>query len=226
MRGWMYMSVACLGFYQFALCLNRFFLRWQRHQLDTLDIQGSQGAWETTLNPGMEDEKWGRQSEFPSSISHSRTPSPLFFSQWTIPSLSVMFPNIALPFFFFSSFYLEHSPSFSFLLFSSLSVSPALHFDFSLCSTSLPPFITMCGFTGSQGAVYPRDTIPSIHITSRDTDTNYLKGTWGCTIPWSKEGGTETDGQRVVRKMGRETDYGDLSLVWGENICRRSGKVF
>lgn len=41
-------------------------------------------------------------------------------------------------------------------------------------------------FAGSQGALYPPDTIPSIHITSRDSDTNYLKGPLGCTTPWSR----------------------------------------
>lgn len=125
----------------------------------THQTQKPQVVWEATLKPTKEN-------VFPSSFSHSFKFSLLshlktcfaLFHPLTIFSLSVLKTLL-----------------FSFLCF------PALCFDFSPRPTSLSLY-----FAGSQGALYPPDTIPSIHITSRDSDTNYLKGPLGCTTPWSR----------------------------------------
>lgn len=114
----------------------------------------------------------------------------------------------------------------------SLSCFPPFSLSFSsfvLWFFSLPhlcPSITVCSFTSSQGALYPPDTMPSIHITSRDTDTNYLKGTYGCTTPWSR--GWRENGDKwteSLEKYGKRDRWRIFNLVWCEHICRRSGKV-
>lgn len=94
----------------------------------------------------------------------------------------IMLPAPAAPFFLSFSLYF---PLLCLTFLLSFYLSQALYFDFSI-RPHLCPSITVRSFTGSQGALYPPDTMPPIHITSRDTDTNFLKGTQGCTTPWSR----------------------------------------
>lgn len=98
------------------------------------EIQKSQVAGEATLKPGLED-------EFPSSFSHSHTPSPQIVPHWTIPSLSDDASHYCTPFLsLFLSPSISNNPPYFVSYFTPFffffNLSPDLHFDFFL---SAPP---------------------------------------------------------------------------------------
>lgn len=157
MSGWMNMLVACLSCRQLALSFDSFVRHTWR---DPKPLK----AREATLKPGLKD-------EIPSSFSLSRTENPHIFSHWTIPSLSHDAIVVPLP----HPTPHTHIYSLSYFPLFFLSFSSFVLWFFS--PPHLCPSITVRSFTGSQGALYPPDTMPPIHITSRDTDANFLKGT-------------------------------------------------
>lgn len=169
MSGWMNMSVSCLSCHQLALSLNSFILRWRWRPVRRTWRQLSRGS------RGYLKAWTGRWAPF-IFLSLTHTQSPHIRSHWTTPALSDDAFLYCSPFLFSFSLYLELPPcSPSYFPPVSLFFSSFVLWFFSL--PHLCPSITVCSFTGSQGALYPPDTMPSIHITSRDTDTNYLKGT-------------------------------------------------
>lgn len=197
----MNMSVACLSYHQVALSFN------------SQDIQTSLVAREATLKPGVED-------EFPLSFSHYYTPSPHIFSRWTIPTLSHMLPTIALPWFFYFSFYLEHSSSYSLLLFSFLYLQLC-----TLIFPSAPPLsLYYCvEFHRLSGCfVSPRhNAIHSYYIKRhwRQLFEGYIR-LHNPMIQRMKGELRQMD--RELRERWKERRMRER-LVLGESICRRSG---
>lgn len=97
------------------------------------------------------------------SLSQSFLPSRSFNSLSSLHLSPFCFPNVRpLP------FYLPHT----------------LYFDFSLRPTSVPP-LQRAASRAPRVLCIPADTMPPIHITSRDSGTNFLKATSGCATPWS-----------------------------------------
>lgn len=87
-----------------------------------------------------------------------------------IPVIFLTSPDLKFPTLNHPPFYCHYYSPFSFHL-NCLLFSPSIFvLFFWLSPPPLPPYV----FTLLQDPLYPRDTIPSIHITSRDTDSNYL----------------------------------------------------
>lgn len=172
---------ACLDCHWLPLWLNSFIMWWQllpiSHTRD-LEIPSCSKGY---LKAG--DRRWkegGEGDEFPSSFSlfHSHSESSNFLPLNRPISLSQVrntIPRYQCPFLLllksltssFPPFSLFHQRPTSFHLF--LSLLPPLS-----------PFIALCSFMGFQSLqcpLYPRDTIRSIHITSRDRGATYLEGT-------------------------------------------------